>query len=140
MVWIDRSGDRPGSNDSAIRLATMLTLAVLGERFRERTVVVYLAQASGDAGSGLGFLPGLAFMGLALYFFFIRPQRNRTRHQQQVAESLEVGDQVRTYGGLFGVVVRVDDDAVVLGVEEGRIRVAKAAVAVRVAEQTEGDE
>lgn len=98
--------------------------------------MLQLAQASGESG-GLGILPGLAFMLLALYFFFIRPQRSRARQQQELAEALEIGDQVRTYGGIFGVVVRIDEDGVVLGVEEGRIRVAKAAVAVRFSDSTE---
>jgi preprotein translocase subunit YajC len=117
----------------------MKALALNGECFRERTPVLQLAQASGDGG-GLGFLPGIAFMGLAFYFFFVRPQRSRARHQQELTETLEIGDQVRTYGGIFGVVVRIDEDGVVLGVEEGRIRVAKAAVAARLTERAESEE
>lgn len=95
--------------------------------------VIQLAQSSGDGatGGGLGVLPLIVVMGLIFYFLIIRPQRSRARHQQELSRTLEVGDQVRTYGGLFGVVVKVDDEAVVLGLEEGRVRVAKAAIAVR---------
>ena len=86
-----------------------------------------------DAASGglAGFLFPLLMLGGIFYFLIIRPQRNRVRKQQQITQSIEVGDQVRTYGGVFGVVLSIDDDAVVLGLEEGRMRVSKGAVASR---------
>ena len=39
---------------------------------------------------------------------------------------------MRTIGGLLGVVVGMGDDYVVLGVEDGRIRVQRSAVAGRI--------
>lgn len=74
----------------------------------------------------------LLLLGVLMYFLIIRPQRKRVRRQQQLASSLEVGDQVRTIGGLLGVVVGMGDDYVVLGVEDGRIRVQRSAVAGRI--------
>ena len=103
--------------------------------------MLQLAQTSGDSagGSSLGILPFLLVLALISYFMFIRPQRTRARRQQELSGSLEIGDQVRTYGGLFGVVVRIDDDVVVLGIEEGRVRVAKPAIAVRISDVSEGE-
>ncbi len=74
----------------------------------------------------------LLLLGVLMYFLIIRPQRKRVRNQQQLASSLEVGDQVRTIGGLLGVVVGMGDDYVILGVEDGRIRVQRSAVAGRI--------
>ena len=91
-----------------------------------------LAQADSSGGAGFGWLIYLVIFGGILYFFMIRPQRNRVRQQQQLASQLEVGDQVRTVGGLLGVVIGIESDAVVLGIEEGRIRVAKGAIGGRV--------
>ena len=91
-----------------------------------------VAQAESTGGAGVGWLIYLLIFGGILYFFMIRPQRNRVRQQQQLASKLEVGDQVRTVGGLFGVVVGIESDAVVLGIEEGRLRIAKGAIAGRV--------
>ncbi|WP_420614125.1 preprotein translocase subunit YajC [Candidatus Spongiisocius sp.] len=91
--------------------------------------VAYIAQA--DAGSSLGVLWPLLLLGGLMYFLIIRPQRKRTRNQQALSAALEVGDQVRTIGGLMGVIVGLGDDWVTLGIEEGRIRVLRSAVAAR---------
>lgn len=88
--------------------------------------MLMFAQESGDGGLGL-FLPLLLF-GAAIWFMVIRPQRQRVKRQQELASNIEIGDQVRTYGGLFGVVLSIDGEAVVLGIEEGRVRVAKQAI------------
>lgn len=90
---------------------------------------VFAQEASGGGAAGL-LLPLLLFGGI-FYFLIIRPQRSRLRKQQQLTQELEIGDQVRTYGGVYGVVVAIDDEAVVLGLEEGRMRVAKQAIAAR---------
>lgn len=66
------------------------------------------------------------------YFLLIRPQRKRARAQQELAESLQVGDEIRTIGGIHGRVVSTDDESVVLALEDGRIRVSRRAVAARV--------
>lgn len=87
------------------------------------------------AQEGTSALPSLLFLALMVgvfYFLIIRPQRRRTQAQRQLAESLEVGAEVRTIGGIHGTVVAVDDDSVVLKVEDGRIRFSKRAIGARV--------
>ncbi len=90
---------------------------------------VFAQEASGGGAAGL-LLPLLLFGGI-FYFLIIRPQRSRLRKQQQLTQQIEIGDQIRTYGGVYGVVLAVDEDAVVIGLEEGRMRVAKQAIAAR---------
>ena len=80
-------------------------------------------------------LPSLIFLGLMIavfWFFIIRPQRQRARKQKEVAESLTTGQSVKTIGGLYGTVVSVDEDSVVLRVEEGKVRVSRRAIGARV--------
>ena len=74
-----------------------------------------------------------------MYFLIIRPQRKRQRNQRALSAALEVGDQVRTIGGLLGVVVGMGDDWVVLGIEDGRIRVQRTAIAARVGPDNPSD-
>ena len=66
-----------------------------------------------------------------MYFLMIRPQRKRMRRQRELSAALEIGDQVRTIGGLLGVVVGLGDDWVVLGIEDGRVRAQRSAIAGR---------
>jgi preprotein translocase subunit YajC len=92
--------------------------------------VVFAQEASGTG--AWGSLIFLALMIGVFYFLIIRPQRNRAKAQKELSESLEIGQQVRTIGGIHGSVISMDDDSVVLGVEEGRIRVARRAIGGRV--------
>jgi len=92
--------------------------------------VVFAQEASGTG--AWGSLIFLALMIGVFYFLIIRPQRNRAKAQKELSQSLEIGQQVRTIGGIHGLVISMDDDSVVLGVEEGRIRVARRAIGGRV--------
>jgi len=66
------------------------------------------------------------------YFLILRPQRKRVRAQQELAASVAVGDRVQTIGGIQGRVHSLDDVTVVLELEQGRIRVAKRAIAQKI--------
>lgn len=86
--------------------------------------------AQTDTGGSLW--TSLIFLALLIGMFYvllIRPQRVRAKKQQQIAANLEVGDKVQTYGGVHGVVVSLDDDSVVLGLEEGRMRISRRGIA-----------
>lgn len=82
-------------------------------------------------GSGAGGFTSLIFLGLMVavfWLFIIRPQRQRTKKQQALIQSLEVGQDVRTIGGIKGRILSIDDDEVVLKVEEGKLRVTRRAI------------
>jgi preprotein translocase subunit YajC len=81
----------------------------------------------------VGSLVFLAVMLAVFYFLILRPQRNRMKAQQQLSSSLSLGDRVQTIGGIHGVVRALDDDSVVIEVEQGRIRVARRAIANKLA-------
>lgn len=93
-----------------------------------------LAQESTGAGAGSLFF--LALMAVVFWFLIIRPQRKRAKDQQQLAASLRLGDEVSTIGGIKGIVVSLSDDDIVLDIEEGRVRVARRAVANRLGPDT----
>jgi len=94
--------------------------------------LVFAQDATGGGTSSLIFL---ALMIGVFYFLIIRPQRKRSKAQQQLAGSLQTGDEVRTIGGIQGTIVSVDEESVVLRVEEGKIRVARRAIGGRVGDQ-----
>ncbi len=88
-----------------------------------------------EGGSGLASLIFLGVMAAVFYMLIIRPQRRRAQAQQQLSESLQAGDEVRTIGGIHGSVISVDETSVLLKVEDGRIRVAKRAIGARVGDE-----
>lgn len=81
-------------------------------------------------GGNVTFLISLALMVAIFYFLLIRPQQRRARQQRELVNSLAVGDEVVTIGGMFGTIQDMDDESVTLDVGSGtRVRFVKQAVA-----------
>jgi preprotein translocase subunit YajC len=90
----------------------------------------FIAQNQSEPGSALVTLLPLVLIFVALYFLMIRPQRRRMMQQRQLLESLEVGDEVVTVGGVLGVIREIDDDQLTLEVApHTQIRVLRRAIA-----------
>ena len=71
-------------------------------------------------------------LGLMMYFLAIKPQKNQQKAQQQLMDSIEIGDYVLTTSGFYGVIMDITDDDVI--VEFGnnkncRISMQKKAIA-----------
>ena len=90
--------------------------------------------ASGGGGGGplsslLSFAP-IILMFAALYFFMIRPNKKRTKEEANMRNSLEVGDEITTIGGIIGKVVSIKEETLVLETSRDgtKIRILKSAV------------
>lgn len=71
-----------------------------------------------------------AVIALAFFLLIVRPQRRRLAAHRALVETLAVGDEVVTTGGIFGTIRGMDDDRIQLEVAEGvAITVARAAIA-----------
>jgi len=65
-----------------------------------------------------------------MYFLLIRPQRQQQRKHADLLSSLKPGDEVVTAGGIYGEVVQLDAERVMLEIDEDvRIAVARRAIA-----------
>jgi preprotein translocase subunit YajC len=86
--------------------------------------------SSSGSGGGVAPLLLLVLMGGFFYFLMIRPQQRRARAQRELIQSIEVGDEVMTIGGMYGTVRALDDDRVTLEVSPGvELAFAKSAIA-----------
>ncbi len=69
----------------------------------------------------------------AAYFLFIRPQKKRQKAEEELRNSIEIGDDITTIGGIVGRVIAVkeDDETVVIetGSDKTRMRFKKWAIA-----------
>ena len=55
------------------------------------------------------------FFGVLIYFMIIRPQKKQQKKQDELMNSLELGDSVLTTSGFYGVVIdMVDNDVVIV--------------------------
>ena len=67
---------------------------------------------------------------ISLYFMIYRPQKKQEKKDAAMRNSLEIGDQVTTIGGVIGRVVAIKDDTFVLetGADRVKIRFTKTAI------------
>jgi preprotein translocase subunit YajC len=93
------------------------------------------AFAMAGNGTGQGGAPGyegiimLVAMFAIFYFLLIRPQQKRAKEHKQLIESLKIGDQVVTAGGLHGKVAALQDTVVMIEVAAGvKIKVNRSSV------------
>jgi len=79
--------------------------------------------------TALLFLVGMIVL---FYVLIVMPQRRRRQVQTQLLREVEVGDEVMTLGGIFGVVREVEDHHVVLEIApDTRVRLVKSAITAR---------
>ncbi len=50
----------------------------------------------------------------ALYFFMIRPQKKKQKEEKKMRENLQVGDEIVTIGGIYGRVISLKEDTIVI--------------------------
>ena len=58
-----------------------------------------------------------------MYFFMIRPENKRKKEAQNLRDSLSVGDNVTSIGGITGTICRVDENTVVIETGADRVRI-----------------
>jgi preprotein translocase subunit YajC len=74
------------------------------------------------------FLPIIGMI-VIFYLLLIRPQQKRQKELQRMIDSLRKGDRVMTSGGIYGTVVGMRDNIVVLRIAENvKIEIAKSAI------------
>ena len=88
----------------------------------------YLAtQGGGDLLVTLGMI---VIMIVVFYFFAIRPQKKQEKETAAMRNSIQVGDEITTIGGIIGKVVSIKDETLVLETTRDctKIRILKSAV------------
>ncbi len=69
------------------------------------------------APGGKSSMTSLLLMGAlfaAMYFLMIRPQKKKQKEDQQMRDSIQIGDEITTIGGIMGRVVTVKEDSIVV--------------------------
>jgi preprotein translocase subunit YajC len=84
-----------------------------------RLLVATDAGSTESTGSWLGLLIPLVIFGGLFYVALILPQRRRQRQMQTLRDSIVVGDQIRTIGGILGRVSKLDGDEATIDVGGG---------------------
>lgn len=75
------------------------------------------------------FLP-IVLIIVLMYFVMIRPQKKQQQQEKAMRDSLRVGDDITTIGGIIGRVVNVKEDTLIIetGADRSKLTVKKWAV------------
>ena len=68
-----------------------------------------------------------------VYFLMIRPESKRKKAAQQLRDSLAVGDEITTIGGITGTICAVKENTIVFetGADRVRLEVTKWAISTK---------
>ena len=95
------------------------------------TVLETATDATANAGMQSWFsIAMIAVVFVVFYFFGIRPQKKQEREQNQMRNSLCVGDEITTIGGILGRVVKITEETVVIETsrERTKLHILKSAI------------
>ena len=68
----------------------------------------------GGAGGSLFMIVYLVVIFGAMYFLLIRPQKKKQKEEKKMRENLQVGDEIVTIGGIYGRVISLKEDTIVI--------------------------
>ena len=90
----------------------------------------FLLQSSGAGLQGISSLIMIGGLLVVFYFFMIRPQKKQEKKDAEMRDSLQVGDEVTTIGGIIGKVVSIKGETFVLETtkDKTKIRFLKGAI------------
>ena len=74
-----------------------------------------------------------------MYFLMIRPENQRKKEAQNMRDSLAVGDEITTIGGITGTICAVKENTIVIesGADRVRVELTKWAVSTKNAQGAE---
>ncbi len=78
------------------------------------------AAAGGQSATSMIIMTVLIIV--AFYFFMIRPENKKKKQQEAMRNSIKVGDNITTIGGIIGTVCHIKDDVIVIEVGADRVR------------------
>lgn len=74
-------------------------------------------------GGMIGMIAIYAVIIGLVYLFLLRPNSKKKKEEAEMRNSLEIGDEITTIGGIMGRVVAIKDDEDALIIETGSDRV-----------------
>ena len=81
-------------------------------------------------GSPVTMILLLVGMMVVMYFIMIRPQKKKQAEDQKLRDSVQIGDEITTIGGINGRVVTVKEDSIVIetGADRTKMKLMRWAI------------
>lgn len=65
----------------------------------------------------------IVVLAAVFYFFLIRPENKKKKKLNEMRNSMTIGDDITTIGGIVGKIVSVRDDLITFETSEDRVRI-----------------
>lgn len=98
--------------------------------FNYLTILMLGGAANGNTKSMVPTILLMVALFAVMYFLMIRPQRKKQKEDQEMRDSIQIGDEVTTIGGICGRVVTVKEDALVIetGSDKTKMKITRWAI------------
>ena len=78
------------------------------------------AEQQAGAAGGMSMIIMMVVLFAVMYFFMIRPQKKQEKEIARMRNSIMVGDEICTNGGIIGRVCKIKDDILTLEINKDR--------------------
>ena len=102
---------------------------------------MFLEAATASAGgSGMSMLLMVIIMFAVFYFFVLRPESKKKKKTEEMRNSLSLGDEIITIGGMIGKIVQITEDTITFETGEDRVRIQTKKWAISTTAKMEAEE
>lgn len=89
--------------------------------------ITFMADVAADTAasplSSASMLIPLILMFVAFWFLLVRPQRKKEKQDAEMRKNVQIGDRIVTAGGIVGIVVKLEEDCVVVETTSDKVRI-----------------
>ena len=101
----------------------------------------FLTEAATSAATGSGSLILMMVAMFAIfYFLIIRPENKKKKKTEEMRNSLSLGDEITTIGGIMGKIVQITEDTITFETGEDRVRIQTKKWAISTTAKMEAEE
>ncbi len=98
------------------------------------------AAATAGVGGGMPMILMIVIMFAVFYFFVIRPENKKKKKAEEMRNSLSLGDEIITIGGMIGKIVQITEDTITFETGEDRVRIQIKKWAISTTAKMEAEE
>lgn len=86
--------------------------------------------ATAQQGNPMSMIIMMVALFAIMYFVMIRPQKKKQKEEQTMRDSVQVGDEITTIGGIVGRVVTIKEDSLIIetGADRNKMKIMRWAV------------
>ena len=103
-------------------------------------MTLFLEAAATGIASSMPMLLMVVIMFAVFYFFVIRPENKKKKKTEEMRNSLALGDEIVTIGGMIGKIVQITEDTITFETGEDRVRIQTKKWAISTTAKMEAEE